>query len=295
MKLTFVLFLTLVTIGCGAPVSGNQPAGNVAAGGVPAVVVPVLHSISISPKSVSLAVGGTQTYTAQGFDASGKQFPVSTVTWHSDNLNVASVSTSGSASAVASAIGEGTANITASASGVTSLNAAVIVSADASPVPAPIPTPPAPAPVVLTFAIAITGSASSSFTVALGTPLGCYSLPLPSGMGYQGAGQYWNTVNFSGSVCFVSSGFSSVEDAQPTLVYVGEGVSADYSGNGLDANVVNFAAIIDDASQGSMLIVAQLDSTDGINFTGQWSELWAANGNVTGTGSITARMVGGAW
>jgi len=72
-------------------------------------------------------------------------------------------------------------------------------------------------------------------------------------------------------------------------------VSADYSGNGLDANVVNFAAIVDDAQQGSMLIVAQLDSTDGINFTGQWSELWAANGNVTGTGSITARMVGGAW
>jgi len=294
MRLTFVLFLTLVTIGCGAPVSGNQPAGNVAAGGVPAVVVPVLHSISISPKVLTLAVGATQTYSASGFDANGKAFPVPSFKWHSDNLDVASVSTSTSGTVV-NAVGEGTANITASASGVTSLNAAVVVSADASPVPAPIPTPPAPAPVVLTFAIAVTGSASSSFTVALGMPMGCYSLPLPSGVGYSGAGQYWNTVNFSGSVCFVSSGFSSVEDAQPTLVYVGEGVSADYSGNGLDANVVNFAAIINDASQGSMLIVAQLDSTDGINFTGQWSELWAANGNVTGTGSITARMVGGAW
>jgi hypothetical protein len=239
---------------------------------------------------LTLAVGATQTYSASGFDANGKAFPVPSFKWHSDNLNVASVS-----GAVVNAVGEGTANITATASGVTSLNAAVVVSADASPVPAPIPTPPAPAPVVLTFAIAVTGSASSSFTVALGMPMGCYSLPLPSGVGYSGAGQYWNTVNFSGSVCFVSSGFSSVEDAQPTLVYVGEGVSADYSGNGLDANVVNFAAIINDASQGSMLIVAQLDSTDGINFTGQWSELWAANGNVTGTGSITARMVGGGW
>jgi len=287
MKLTFVLFLTLVTIGCGAPVSGNQPAGNVAAGGVPAVVVPVLHSISISPKSVSLAVGGTQTYTAQGFDASGKQFPVSTVTWHSDNLNVASVSTSGSASAVASAIGEGTANITASASGVTSLNAAVIVSADASPVPAPIPTPPAPAPVVLTFAIAVTGSASSSFTVALGMPMGCYSLPLPSGVGYSGAGQYWNTVNFSGSVCFVSSGFSSVEGAQPSLTYVGEG-------QGANPNVVNFAAIVDDAQQGSMLIVAQGTSTDGINYSGTWSTLWSQSGTEE-AGSINAQMTAGAW
>jgi hypothetical protein len=286
MRLTFVLFLTLIACSCGAaPTLSTVP--TIAPSGV---IAPMLHSISISPKSVSLAVGGTQTYTASGFDANGKVFPVSTVTWHSDNLNVASVS-----GAVVNAVGEGTANITASASGVTSLNAAVIVSADASPVPAPIPTPPAPAPVVLTFAIAVTGSASSSFTVALGMPMGCYSLPLPSGVGYSGAGQYWNTVNFSGSVCFVSSGFSSVEDAQPTLVYVGEGVSADYSGNGLDANVVNFAAIINDASQGSMLIVAQLDSTDGINFTGQWSELWAANGNVTGTGSITARMVGGGW
>jgi hypothetical protein len=290
LTLVVVLLLTLVTIGCGA-----APTLSTRSAGAPSgVIAPMLHSITVSPKSVSLAVGGTQTYTAQGVDASGKQFPVSMFAWHSDNLDVASVSASASG-AVVNAVGEGTANITATASGVTSLNAAVVVSADATPIPAPIPTPVAPAQVVLTFAIAITGSASSSFTVALGTPLGCYALPLPSGIGYQGAGQYWNTVNFSGSVCFVSSGFSSVEDAQPTLVYVGEGMSADYSGNGLDANIVNFAAIINDASQGSMLIVAQLDSTDGINYSGQWGELWAANGNVTGTGSITARMVGGGW
>ena len=284
MKLTFVLFLTLVTIGCGAPVSGNQPAGNVAAGGVPAVVVPVLHSISISPKSVSLAVGGTQTYTAQGFDASGKQFPVSTVTWHSDNLNVASVSTSGSASAVASAIGEGTANITATASGVTSLNAAVVVSADASPVPAPIPTPPAPAPVVLTFAIAVTGSASSSFTVALGMPMGCYGAPLPSGVMYAG---YYTTINFAGDVCFDASAFTNVSGAQPSLTYVGEG-------QGANPNVVNFAAIVDDAQQGSMLIVAQGTSTDGINYSGTWSTLWSQSGTEE-AGSINAQMTAGAW
>jgi len=95
-------------------------------------------------------------------------------------------------------------------------------------------------------------------------------------------------------VCFESAGFSSVSGAPASLVYVGEGQSSspfEFE----SANVVNFAAIVDDAQQGSMLIVAQLDSTDGINFTGQWSELWAANGNVTGTGSITARMVGGGW
>jgi len=178
MKLTFVLFLTLVTIGCGAPVSGNQPAGNVAAGGVPAVVVPVLHSIVISPKVLTLAVGATQTYSASGFDANGKAFPVPSFKWHSDNLDVASVSTSTSG-AVVSAIGEGTANITATASGVTSLNAAVVVSADALPTPAP-----------LAFEFSISGSTVSNFTVALSVPVGCYGLPLPTGVGYSEAGQY---------------------------------------------------------------------------------------------------------
>jgi hypothetical protein len=114
--------------------------------------------------------------------------------------------------------------------------------------------------------------------------MGCYGAPLPSGVMYAG---YYTTINFAGDVCFDASAFTNVSGAQPSLTYVGEG-------QGANPNVVNFAAIVDDAQQGSMLIVAQGTSTDGINYSGTWSTLWSQSGTEE-AGSINAQMTAGAW
>jgi hypothetical protein len=266
---TFIVVLALCLTGCGGSLASVAPTA-------PSAVVPVasLHSIVISPKVLTLAVGATQTYSASGFDANGKAFPVPSFKWASDNVDVASVS-----SAVVSAIGEGTANITASASGVTSLNSVLTVDSNAPPVPPPAP----PTPTVLTFSLSISGSISSNYTVALATPMGCYGAPLPSGVMYAG---YYTTINFAGDVCFDASAFTNVSGAQPSLTYVGQGPNP---------NVANFAIIVANAQQGAMLISAQLSSTDSVNYTGTWSTLWASSESLNNTGSATAQIVAGAW
>ena len=81
----------------------------------------ILTSVTISPPSATINVGQTQQFTAQAFDQFGRVMTGVTITFSSDNTNVATVesvtmdSTTGVATANVQGRNPGTANITASA------------------------------------------------------------------------------------------------------------------------------------------------------------------------------------
>jgi hypothetical protein len=89
------------------------------------VTAPTVATITITPVTASIPVGGTQTFTATAKDLNGNAIPGVTFTWASSAPTVASISVGGLASA--SATIPGTTNITASASGKTSLPAVLTV------------------------------------------------------------------------------------------------------------------------------------------------------------------------
>ncbi len=89
---------------------------------------PVLTTISVSPPTVSLSIGGTQTFTAAPKDQNGNAI-AATITWTSSNTSVGTIDTSGKFTASAA----GSTTIKA-ASGTVSGTAAVTVTA---PVTAP--------------------------------------------------------------------------------------------------------------------------------------------------------------
>jgi hypothetical protein len=74
---------------------------------------PVVASIGVEPSAPDMLVGGTVQLTATARDAAGVPITGRTVSWNSENLSVATVSTGGSVNAVA----PGTARITASVDG----------------------------------------------------------------------------------------------------------------------------------------------------------------------------------
>jgi uncharacterized protein YjdB len=86
--------------------------GQVGTSAITVIVVPVA-SVSVSPASASVAVGGNRQLTAVPKDASGNSLSGRTVTWSSDNSAAATVSSSGLVKGVAA----GTAHVTATCEG----------------------------------------------------------------------------------------------------------------------------------------------------------------------------------
>ena len=96
---------------------------------------PVLKTITVSPTSASKVVGGTQTFTAAGFDQNGASIAISpAVAWSSSNTTVGTINPT---TGVFTALATGTATITArnGTSGTVSGTASITVSA-----PAPVLT-----------------------------------------------------------------------------------------------------------------------------------------------------------
>jgi uncharacterized protein YjdB len=83
----------------------------------------VLASLSITPLSASIAVGGTQQFTATGTMTDGTAATLGTVTWMSSAPAAATVDTTG----LATAVGAGSTNISASSSGITSNSVVLVV------------------------------------------------------------------------------------------------------------------------------------------------------------------------
>jgi peptidoglycan/xylan/chitin deacetylase (PgdA/CDA1 family) len=84
---------------------------------------PVLTSISVTPLNPSIFTGGTQQFTAAGFDQNGAQMSGIAFSWGSANQSVATVNSAGLASGVA----VGASQISASAQGVSSNAVSLIV------------------------------------------------------------------------------------------------------------------------------------------------------------------------
>jgi hypothetical protein len=96
----------LFFLGCGG--GGGYGGGGGSSGG--GTVNPIATSITITPTSAGISVGGTQQFMGVGKDASGNTVTGVTFTWHSSNSSVATVSTTG----LATGVSAGSADITAS-------------------------------------------------------------------------------------------------------------------------------------------------------------------------------------
>ena len=97
----------LFFLGCGGGYSGSNYGGGGSGGGGGGGIA---TNITITPTSAGLKVGGTQQFMGSAKDASGNAVNNVTLTWHTSDSTVATVSTTGLATAVA----PGSANITAS-------------------------------------------------------------------------------------------------------------------------------------------------------------------------------------
>ena len=85
-------------------------------------VTAVIASITISPMTATIKVGGTQQMTATGVDIGGNTIPV-TVSWRNSSASVATISSTGLITGVA----PGTVMITANANGISSPVATITV------------------------------------------------------------------------------------------------------------------------------------------------------------------------
>ena len=102
------------------------------------VTLPPVASVSVSPSSVSLDVGGTKALTVTLKDASGNTLSGRSVTWVSSDKAVTTVSSSG----VVTAVGAGSATMTAASEGKSG-TASIAVTA---PEPPPTTSDPTPTP-----------------------------------------------------------------------------------------------------------------------------------------------------
>ncbi len=94
------------------------------------------YSISVAPTELSIAVNGTQQFSATAVDSSGNAISDLTFTWASSAPSVMSINSS---TGLATAVALGTAQITAAASGVTSPPGAVTVTSITTIAVAPSP------------------------------------------------------------------------------------------------------------------------------------------------------------
>jgi len=111
--------LTIMLAACGGGGSSSSSSSGSGGGGSTAIA-----SITVSPTSVSIAVGAAQQFMATAMDSSGNTISGVSFTWASSSAGVATISSTGLATGVAA----GSTNVTASASGVTSTAAALTVS-----------------------------------------------------------------------------------------------------------------------------------------------------------------------
>ncbi len=84
--------------------------------------VPVVTTVTVSPGTVSVQVGSTSNLTATVKDQNGNTMSGQTVTWSSDNTNIATVNSSG----VVTGVAAGSATITATSSGKSGTSAATV-------------------------------------------------------------------------------------------------------------------------------------------------------------------------
>src|SRR5690348_9924014 len=106
MRNIAVAMLLCASLGCGGDSSGP----------------PALARIIVLPGSSTIAPGGTVQLVADARDASGNSVHGQTVTWSSDNQQVATVNAAG----LVSGVGEGSATITAAAGGITGTSSVVV-------------------------------------------------------------------------------------------------------------------------------------------------------------------------
>jgi uncharacterized protein YjdB len=83
----------------------------------------ILASLSITPLTASITVGGTQQFTASGTMTDGTAATLGTVTWTSSAPAAATVDATG----MATGVGAGSTNISASSSGITSNSVVLVV------------------------------------------------------------------------------------------------------------------------------------------------------------------------
>ncbi len=75
---------------------------------------PVVHRVTVTPATPSIAVGETQQFTATAYDSSGTEISGKTFTWTSNDTTVANINSSG----LATAVNAGSTTITATTDGV---------------------------------------------------------------------------------------------------------------------------------------------------------------------------------
>src|SRR5262249_49738887 len=88
-------------------------------------VGPVATTVTVTPATASLVVGGTQALTASVLDQNGNAMTGQAVAWSTSNSGVATVSSAGSVTAVAA----GTATITATSSGKSGTSSVTVTAA----------------------------------------------------------------------------------------------------------------------------------------------------------------------
>lgn len=95
------------------------------------VVTAAVASVTVSPSTASIDVGGTRQFTATAMDGGGNTLNNRTVTWSSSNTGVATV---GSSSGIVTGVAAGTATITATSEGRSGTATVTVVGATAQQV-----------------------------------------------------------------------------------------------------------------------------------------------------------------
>ena len=191
--------------------------------GAPPPPPPPVTTVTISPSGATLAVGGTQQFTAVATDAGGVPIPGTTITWSSDNVSVAAVGGTG----LVTAVSVGSATITATAPN--GVHASVAVSVNAPPPPGGLPD--------TRFSEIHYDNAGTDQGEAIevegpgGTDLTGWSIVLYNG---NGGGQY-NTAMLSGTIVALCSGRGVVV--------------VNYPSNGIQNGNPDAFALVDGAGQ----------------------------------------------
>jgi len=214
-----------------------------------------LSSIDVTPASATVAIGGTEQYTAMGNYSDGSTKPITaSVTWRSSKTRIASIDSSG----LATGIRKGTVYITATLDGVTSNQATLTVSRTA-------PTPP---PTLESIDVT-----PASATVAIG-----------------GTRQYTATGTYSdGSTQNVTS--SATWSSSDTYVAtVSSGLAT-----GENVGTASITATLDGLSDTASLTVTSSSGGEGLRvaFTNDWTDVRTAGRNTFVTASAEVEVVDG--
>ena len=162
---------------------------------------PVLTTITVSPATASLTVGGAQTFTAAAKDQNGNPFST-TVTWSSSDTTVGTINSAG----VFTALAAGTTTISAT-SGSVSGTASVTVSA---PAPTPVLTTITVSPSTATLVVGNT----RQFTAATKDQNGN---PISAAVTWSSSNTTVGTIDSTGKFTAHAAGVAAVEAASGTV------------------------------------------------------------------------------